>query len=108
MPDTDPVPAATVILARQQANEIQIYLLKRSAKSRFMAGNYVFPGGVVEPEDGDPDFWDQYTDLDTASLNHCLGGEIPVARTACRLSSAHYDRLGSPGQPKRGAAACKH
>jgi 8-oxo-dGTP pyrophosphatase MutT (NUDIX family) len=80
MPVTDPVPAATVIIARQQANEIQIYLLKRSAKSRFMAGNYVFPGGVVEPEDGDLEFWDQYTDLDIASLNHCLGGEIPVAQ----------------------------
>lgn len=47
------VPAATLILARQKAEELQIYLLNRNPRSRFMAGNYVFPGGMVEPQDRD-------------------------------------------------------
>jgi len=79
MPATDPLPAATVILARQQAAEIQVYLLKRSPKSRFMAGNYVYPGGIVDSDDGDLDFWNRYTDLDIAAIDRCLGGEFPVA-----------------------------
>lgn len=80
MPHTAPLPAATVILARQQAAEIQIYLLKRSAKSRFMAGNYVFPGGVVDPDDGDLALWEPYTDLDVATVTHCVEGKKPVAQ----------------------------
>jgi len=88
MPDTAPLPAATVILARQQGTDIQIYLLKRSAESRFMAGNYVFPGGIVDPGDVDLDFWDQHTDLDMDALNHCLGGDRPVAEALAYVIAA--------------------
>ncbi len=28
--------------------------VKRAAKSRFMAGAHVFPGGIMEPSDSDP------------------------------------------------------
>lgn len=52
-----PRPASTVILVREANNALQVYLLKRSARSDFMPGNFVFPGGVVEPGDDDPDFW---------------------------------------------------
>ncbi len=44
-----------------------------------MAGNYVFPGGVVDPQDGEVDFWDRHTDLDSAALGRRLGGAFPVA-----------------------------
>ena len=48
-PDTDQniTEASTVILTRERAGKLQIYLLKRSSKSGFMAGNYVFPGGTL-------------------------------------------------------------
>jgi 8-oxo-dGTP pyrophosphatase MutT (NUDIX family) len=53
-PDTDSAnitPAATAILTRKQAGTLQLYLLKRSPKSGFMAGNFVFPGGTVDGND---------------------------------------------------------
>jgi 8-oxo-dGTP pyrophosphatase MutT (NUDIX family) len=53
-PDTDSAditPAATIILIREQTGTLQVYLLKRSPKSGFMAGYYVFPGGVIDGND---------------------------------------------------------
>jgi 8-oxo-dGTP pyrophosphatase MutT (NUDIX family) len=47
----DIIPAATIILVREQAGALQVYLLKRSPKSRFMAGNFVFPGGTLNGHD---------------------------------------------------------
>jgi len=44
-------PAATLILTRQHAGELQVYLIRRSLKSGLMAGNYVFRSGRVDPED---------------------------------------------------------
>lgn len=68
-----PVPAATVILTRQQAGELQVYLLKRNIKSGFMAGNYVFPGGVVDPEDRDYKGWRANLDLTPGGIERHLG-----------------------------------
>lgn len=68
-----PIPAATVILTRQQAGELQVYLLKRNIKSGFMAGNYVFPGGVVDPEDRDFNGWRAKVDLDPSGIERRLG-----------------------------------
>jgi len=53
-PDTDPSiirPAATVILIREKAGKLQVYLMKRSSKSAFMAGKFVFPGGKLDSND---------------------------------------------------------
>ncbi len=50
------IPAATVVVARVVADEghgaFEIYLVKRSGRSGFMAGVHVFPGGRVEADDG--------------------------------------------------------
>ncbi len=52
-------PAASVILLDPQrggGEPFGIFLLQRQAKSRFMPGRFVFPGGRLEPSDGpDPD-----------------------------------------------------
>jgi 8-oxo-dGTP pyrophosphatase MutT (NUDIX family) len=48
-----PKKAATVILLREsKAKGFEIFLLKRHEKSSFMGGNYVYPGGRVDREDG--------------------------------------------------------
>ena len=63
-----PIPkkAATVILLREnQAGRFEVFLLKRHEKSSFMGGNYVYPGGRVDREDGS---------LETCSL---CGGVTP-------------------------------
>ncbi len=50
---TPPKRAATVILLRDCDLEgFKVLLLKRHEKSSFMGGNYVFPGGRVDLEDG--------------------------------------------------------
>lgn len=56
--------ASTVILLRENREGfLEVYLVKRNHKSSFMPGLYVFPGGSLEPWDGNahlPDSgWDQ-------------------------------------------------
>jgi 8-oxo-dGTP pyrophosphatase MutT (NUDIX family) len=48
-----PLDAASVILMRPHSltGEAEIFLLRRHSRSGFMASAFVFPGGVVEPED---------------------------------------------------------
>ena len=55
---TDPVDAATVILLRSGADSaaaaIEVLLVRRNRRSSFVPGYYVFPGGVLDPEDWEP------------------------------------------------------
>ncbi len=46
--------AATVVLLRDTAGGPEVYLLRRAGTMAFAAGMYVFPGGSVDPRDGDP------------------------------------------------------
>ena len=48
-----PRDAATVILLRQAASGVEAFLLRRTAELEFAPGAYVFPGGSVDPRDGD-------------------------------------------------------
>ncbi|HEY1976306.1 MAG TPA: NUDIX hydrolase [Candidatus Baltobacteraceae bacterium] len=45
--------AATVILARPAAGGFELYLTRRSSRSGFAPDAYVFPGGTVDPQDGE-------------------------------------------------------
>lgn len=47
--------AATVVLVRPSDAGAQIYMVRRSAQSPFMPSALVFPGGRLDPEDGEPD-----------------------------------------------------
>ncbi len=47
------VPAATVVLARDAHEAFEILLVRRSRASGFVPGAWVFPGGRVDPTDGD-------------------------------------------------------
>ncbi|MFQ5746821.1 MAG: hypothetical protein ACE5HF_06330 [Gemmatimonadota bacterium] len=51
-----PVPrdAATLILAREREAGFEVLFLRRPEEARFAAGAYVFPGGTIDPSDGDP------------------------------------------------------
>ena len=48
-----PVDAATVVALRDAPDGMQVLLLKRHQKSRFMAGAFVFPGGRVDAADAE-------------------------------------------------------
>ena len=43
--------AATVVLARDSDEGMEVFLLRRSSKSSFMANVIVYPGGAVDPAD---------------------------------------------------------
>ncbi len=52
-----PRPAASVILLRRGGRHrdraLEVLMLKRSTESAFMPGVWVFPGGAIDPADGD-------------------------------------------------------
>jgi 8-oxo-dGTP pyrophosphatase MutT (NUDIX family) len=77
MPSSNPPPplarAATLILVRQHAGELQAYLLRRSPASGFMPGLFVFPGGLVDADDCDEVFWRGRQDLAPQALGERLG-----------------------------------
>jgi 8-oxo-dGTP pyrophosphatase MutT (NUDIX family) len=54
---TTPRPAASVILLRRGGKHAQrgleVLLLRRSEEASFMPGVWVFPGGAVDPDDGE-------------------------------------------------------
>ncbi|MFH1764282.1 MAG: NUDIX domain-containing protein [Gemmatimonadota bacterium] len=53
-PPAFPRPSATLVLLREGRAALEVLLLKRSPRSGFIPGAWVFPGGTVDPEDGDP------------------------------------------------------
>ncbi|HXW59278.1 MAG TPA: NUDIX hydrolase [Solirubrobacteraceae bacterium] len=53
-PATPPRLAATVILLRGGARTLEVLLVRRTPKARFMGGVWVFPGGAAERADRDP------------------------------------------------------
>ncbi|MCD4676483.1 MAG: hypothetical protein K8S18_10885 [Desulfobacula sp.] len=67
--------ASTVILAREKNKALEIYLLRRSTKSGFMGGLYVFPGGVVDPDDMGLDSWAPHIDMAADQIGKQLGGD---------------------------------
>ncbi|CCK82447.1 NUDIX hydrolase [Desulfobacula toluolica] len=68
--------ASTVILVRENNQELEVYLLRRSTKSGFMGGLYVFPGGVVDPEDNGFDSWSPHIDMVPDQIEKQLGGHL--------------------------------
>jgi 8-oxo-dGTP pyrophosphatase MutT (NUDIX family) len=52
-PETVPRLAATVILLRGGGETLEVLLAQRNPQARFMGGAWVFPGGAVNPDDGD-------------------------------------------------------
>jgi 8-oxo-dGTP pyrophosphatase MutT (NUDIX family) len=54
-PPVAPRQAASVILLRGGADSLELLLVKRTPKARFMGGVWVFPGGAVDAHEGDGD-----------------------------------------------------
>jgi 8-oxo-dGTP pyrophosphatase MutT (NUDIX family) len=53
--ETVPRQAATVILLRGGAEALEVLLVRRTPKARFMGGVWVFPGGAVDTTEGEGD-----------------------------------------------------
>ena len=50
---THPRPASTVLLVRAGDRSLEVLLVKRNPAARFMASAWVFPGGAVDPHEGE-------------------------------------------------------
>jgi 8-oxo-dGTP pyrophosphatase MutT (NUDIX family) len=59
-----PRDAATVVVARDAPGGLEVFCVERHARSGFMGGALVFPGGKVDAEDSSPQFLDLTTNLD--------------------------------------------
>ncbi|MEC4722435.1 MBL fold metallo-hydrolase [Noviherbaspirillum sp. CPCC 100848] len=55
-PPLTPRPAATLILVRDGARGLEVFMLQRTHQAAFVPGGYVFPGGAVDAGDGDAFF----------------------------------------------------
>jgi 8-oxo-dGTP pyrophosphatase MutT (NUDIX family) len=65
-----PAPSATVVLLRDAADGLEVFLLRRHGQSDVLGGAYVFPGGKVDPEDAD---WADRLDVAPGELHALLG-----------------------------------
>ena len=78
----EPRDAATVLLVRDSSTVeaplggiggIEVFMLRRSPRSAFVAGAYVFPGGAVDPDDRDPSTFALVDGIDDALASRRLG-----------------------------------
>lgn len=73
-----PKKAATVILLRdREPIGVEVFLLKRHEKSSFMGGNFVYPGGRVDREDGSFELCAFTQGMTFEEAKNILGGTIP-------------------------------
>jgi len=72
-----PKKATTVILLRDiKPMGFEVFLLKRHEKSSFMGGNFVYPGGRVDREDGSLELCSFSKGLPLEEAQNILGGTI--------------------------------
>ena len=71
-PPTFARPAATLILAREAAQDIEVFLLRRNQEAAFGGGAYVFPGGAVDASDEDQAWSSHCAGLDDAAASRLL------------------------------------
>ena len=98
--DTDSTgitPAATVIVTREQAGTLQVYLLKRSPKSGFMAGNFVFPGGTVDRDDLHFKLFNKYCDLTPEEITVRFGPDLSDEQALAYCVAAVRETLEEAG-----------
>ena len=65
------IPAATVLLLRQNNNVMEVLLVERSSNTAF-GDLYVFPGGKVDSEDNFLDKLSSHSDLDDVDCSKLL------------------------------------
>ena len=74
----NPAPSATILLLRDGRHGLEVFMVKRHHQIDFASGALVFPGGKVDPHDGDP-----------ALRNHADGAEaldnLRLSVAACAI-----------------------
>ena len=84
IPTLPPRDAATVVLLRDGAQGLEVFLVKRHGLSDVLGGAYVFPGGKLDAADCDTAHHAHF-DRDAALLHEALGESATDQATACGL-----------------------
>ena len=75
---TAPRQAATVLLVRDGTEGLEVYLLRRTRGMPFAGGMTAYPGGAVDPRDGDTEI--SWAGPPPASWAEAFGGDGRTAR----------------------------
>src|SRR5438552_5922571 len=80
----EPKPAASVVLVREapagSAEPLEVYMIRRNRGMKFLGGYYAFPGGKVDPADGDPAVLARVRGIGAADAARCFAdGVMPIA-----------------------------
>ena len=70
-----PRPAATVILARNVSDGIEVFMMERTTAVEFAKGMHVFPGGALDRADHHPEIASLCIGLDDRAASETLGIE---------------------------------
>jgi len=81
---TPPRDAATLVLAREGPSGLEVFCVQRHAKSGFLGGAIVFPGGKVDTSDKDPAWADLVTPPRSAPFASGATELRALAVAACR------------------------
>lgn len=84
IPTLPPRDAATVVMLRDGAHGLEVFLVKRHGLSDVLGGAYVFPGGKLDAADCDAAHHAHF-DRDAALLHAALGESATDQATACGL-----------------------
>ena len=68
-----PRPAATVILARNVSDGIEVFMMERTTAVEFAKGMHVFPGGALDRSDHHPEIASLCVGLDDKAASQTLG-----------------------------------
>lgn len=105
---TPPRDSATVIVARDGTNGLEIFMLERHVNSDFVGGAYVFPGGKVDDADSDPALHDFVDGADPEAAarkveagERGLGFHLAALRETFEESGVLLARHAEDGSPVR-------
>ena len=99
MSDIEPIPAATVVLARDGVDGLEVLMLRRSSRGAF-GGMWVFPGGKVENDDLDANAADEeLTAARHAAVREAQEEAAVVVDGDALVTFSHW--LPPPVAPKR-------
>ena len=102
-----PLPSATVLLLRDGADGLEVFMVERSGRVGAFAGAMVFPGGKVAPEDSSAELRalaDNAESLDDEAFGFAVSS-VREAFEECGVLLAH--REGRDADRRRTGAACR-
>ena len=110
-------PAATLILLRETAQGLELFMQRRALGAAFLGGAYVFPGGALDAADSDRRILERIVGLTDEEADARLG--LPAGARAYWAAAVRecyeeagilvaQDETGGPAAPERIASIAAH